>query len=133
MPKFEKASPWIKDLFASLIEGLACEPRSMFGYPCAFVNGQTFAGVFGNTIVVRLDEKQRAALLEEDGAQIFEPMSGRIMKEYVQLLDSALEDEAAMGARVKEALAYAKTLPAKQPKAKATKKRASTAGKRGSA
>lgn len=124
MSKFEKATPETKDLFASLVEGLACEPRSMFGYPCAFLNGQMFAGVFGNSVVVRLDEKQRAALLEVDGAQAFCPMPGRTMKEYVQLV--SLEDEELLARWVEKAFAYAKTLPPKA--AQATKVK--TAAKR---
>ena len=116
MPKFEKATPWTKDLFASLIEGIACEPRSMFGYPCAFLNGQMFTGVFGNSIVVRLDEKQRAVLMKEPGTQPFSPMPGRIMKEYVQFTESALEDEELLGTWVKKAFGFAKTLPPKAPK-----------------
>ncbi len=116
MPKFEKASPWIKELFASLVEDLECEPRSMFGYPCAFLNGQMFTGVFGNSIIVRLDEKQRAALLKVDGTQEFSPMPGRTMKEYVQFV--SLEDEELLAGWVKKAFAFAQTLPAKAAKAK---------------
>jgi TfoX/Sxy family transcriptional regulator of competence genes len=121
VPKFVKATPETKDLFASLIEGLACEPRSMFGYPCAFLNGQMFTGVFGNSIVVRLAEEQRAALMKEPGTQPFMPMPGRAMKEYVQF--ASLEDEELLGAWVKKAFAYAKTLPPKAAKAKAKVKK----------
>jgi TfoX/Sxy family transcriptional regulator of competence genes len=117
--KFPKASPWIKELFAETVKDLDCEPRSMFGYPCAFVHGQMFAGVFGDNMMVRLAEKDRAELLGVAGAQQFDPMGGRPMREYVQFPDSMLEDEDALGAWVKRGFAYAKALPPKDNKKKA--------------
>ena len=116
--KFQKASPWIKELFASLVEGIACEQRSMFSYPCAFVNGQMFSGVFGDSLIVRLDEIQRAELLLEPGTQIFDPMGGRPMREYVQLTDAMLEDEEALLAWIRKGFAFASSLPPKIPKAR---------------
>ncbi|MGC4114236.1 MAG: TfoX/Sxy family protein [Myxococcales bacterium] len=135
MSKFEKASPETKALFASLIEGLACEPRPMFGCPSAFVNGQLFTSLFGSTtLIVRLDERQRAKLLELDGTQPFDPMGGRPMKEYVQIL--SLEDEELLAVWVKRAFAYAQTLPPKtkakaKSRPKPTLKKAAKARKRG--
>ena len=39
-------------------------------------------------VAVRLSPQDRATLLEEKGASVFEPMPGRAMKEYVVLPDS---------------------------------------------
>jgi len=136
MGKFPPASPWIKDLFASLVTPLECERRAMFGYPCAFVNGQMFAGVFGDGIIVRLGEKERAALLAVEGAAVFDPMGGRPMREYVRFPDDMLEDEADLAAWVGKGFAYARSLPPKQkrpPKARTpgkTKAAATRARKR---
>ncbi len=47
----------------------------MFGYASAFVNENMFAGTFQNSIVVRLAETDRVALLKLKGAAPFEPMS----------------------------------------------------------
>ena len=55
----------------------------MFGNFAGFVNGNMFLRVFGEAVFVRLDERHRAALLDEPGTAVFEPMSGRPMKEYV--------------------------------------------------
>ena len=54
----------------------------MFGYASAFVNGNMFAGTFQDSIVVRLAETDRAALLKMKGAAPFEPM-GHPLKQYV--------------------------------------------------
>jgi len=123
---FPKSSPWLKELFASLLEGLACEHRQMFGYPCAFVNGQMFCGTFGNAIIVRLDEAGRAELLAVEGAAVFDPMGGRPMKEYVQFPDGMLEDEEALRGWIRRGHAYALSLP---PKAARSAGRAAPAKK----
>ncbi len=57
--------------------------RPMFGNMSAFVNGNMFAGLFGNDLFVRLSEESRKELLEQKGASLLEPMKGKPMKEYV--------------------------------------------------
>lgn len=79
--KFEKAPPWLVEFFAAQMEGVPADTRKMFGYPCAFVNGQMFTGLFGSTMIVRLPEEGRAELLAIEGAKGFDPMGGRPMRE----------------------------------------------------
>ena len=75
-----------KELFAAVLPAdNRVATRPMFGQMAAFVNGNMFAGVFGDGMFVRLNEAERAALLAEPGTTIFEPMSGRPMREYVLL------------------------------------------------
>jgi TfoX/Sxy family transcriptional regulator of competence genes len=128
--KFPKASVWVKELFASLVEPIDCEKRQMFGYPCAFVNGRMFAGVFGDSIMVRLSEPERSELLGVAGATVPDPMGGRPMREYVQFPDSMLEDEEALAAWVRRGFGYAGTLPPKRKKPKSAKKPAAKAKKK---
>ncbi len=56
--------------------------RKMFGMPAAFVNGNMFAGLHQQNVVLRLSEKDRVSLLKSGWSQ-FEPMPGRPMKEYL--------------------------------------------------
>ena len=73
-----------KERFRSLLpEDARVTIRPMFGNISAFVNGNMFAGLFGNDIFVRLSDKNRQELLEEEGASLLEPMKGKPMKEYV--------------------------------------------------
>ena len=70
-----KASDDAKALFASVVPD---DPRvvvkPMFGNLGAFVNGNMFAGLFGDRIGVRvLDESRRAELAATDGAGPFGP------------------------------------------------------------
>lgn len=58
--------------------------RPMFGNMAAFVNGNMFAGLFGDQLFVRLPDPERDRVKEEGGKD-FEPMPGRAMTGYVCL------------------------------------------------
>lgn len=58
------------------------EKRKMFSMAAAFVNSNMFGGLHNQNIVLRLFEKDRAALFNSCWAQ-FEPMAARPMKEYL--------------------------------------------------
>jgi len=90
--------------------------RSMFGYPCAFTGGNMFTGLHQENLIVRLPEGERARLLREPGASIFEPMPGRQMKEYVAVPPEVIEDGEELRGWMTIALGYAASLPAKGPK-----------------
>ena len=94
----------------------------MFGYASAFVNGNMFAGTFQDTIIVRLAESDRVALLKLKGAEPFAPM-GRPMKEYVVVPASIAATPKALGGWIERSHRYARALPAKtKAKQSATKK-----------
>ncbi len=81
---WEKASVELSDILGQAAEPFPLvERRKMFGGLTLFVNGNMFAGVHGRKIVLRLSEAERANAQAEAGALPFEPMPGRVMKEYV--------------------------------------------------
>jgi TfoX/Sxy family transcriptional regulator of competence genes len=100
--------------------------RPMFGYASAFVHGNMFAGTFQDSIVVRLAETDRAALLKLKGAAPFEPM-GHPMKEYVVIPASIVAKPRDLGVWIERGHRYALTLPAKSATKKGAAKK--TAGK----
>lgn len=55
----------------------------MFGNISGFVNGNMFAGLFGDDLFVRLSGEKHEELLRVNGAKLLEPMKGRPMKEYI--------------------------------------------------
>lgn len=93
--------------------------RPMFGCPAYFTGGNMFAGVWQDTVMLRLPESERSAATAA-GARPFEPMPGRVMKEYVALPATLVVDRAAAAAWVQKAAAYAASLP---PKAKKPRKK----------
>src|SRR5687768_10691322 len=100
----------------------------MFGQLAGFVNGHMFTGIFGDSIFVRPSDADRATLMGTHGAQLFEPMAGRPMKDYVVLPDAWLHDpkrDTDVRTWIARSLETDAGLPAKIPKpAKAAKQAA---------
>jgi TfoX/Sxy family transcriptional regulator of competence genes len=116
--KFEKADPEVVNFFDTIAPGpeVGVEKRKMFGYPCRFVNGNMFAGLHNNNMILRLPEKDRADFVKL-GGRPFEPMPGRIMKEYV-VVPKELFRSRRLKAWIERSLTYASSLPPKRKKAK---------------
>ena len=95
--------------------------RPMFGCPAYFTGGNLFAGVWQDTVMLRLPEDERAAVAAS-GGRPFEPMPGRTMKEYVALPPAMVADPAEAAGWVRKAAAYAASLPpkVKKPRKKTT-------------
>jgi len=90
--------------------------KPMFGGPCYRSGGNMFAAVHQESLFVRLGEEDRAELLAQPGAHLFEPMEGRPMKEYVVFPDEMLADRDALRGWMARGLAYAASLPPKEKK-----------------
>lgn len=118
MAAWEKVSADLAAMFlAALPDDPRVEPRKMFGCPCAFVNGNMFAGLHEARLIVRIPEEapQRPCV-----------MMGRTMKEYAAF-DKAIDLGAkAMKQWIARGFAHASTLP---PKLKATRTRPKLSGR----
>jgi len=89
-PKMPQPSAAGRARFDALVDELTNEldivAVSMFGMPSVKRRGgKTFAGVYGDDMVFKLDGEAHAAALALEGAQLFEPMAGRPMKAWVQV------------------------------------------------
>jgi TfoX/Sxy family transcriptional regulator of competence genes len=108
--KMPKATDADKDRFRGLMESVAAVPdievKPMFGQLGAFVNGNMFAGLFGSTIGVKLDQ-DAATQLQALGGGPFGPEE-RPMGGYTTIPDGA--DAEAWAER---AAAHVATLPPK--------------------
>ena len=119
MPSFSKAPPELVALFEQVVAGLPmAETRRMFGYPAAFANGQMFVSLFGDNMILRLPEPERIAFIQKQHTQLFEPMPGRPMKEYVVVPPALLKAGRPLDEWLGKAAAYAQSLPPKPAKAK---------------
>ncbi|WP_197715159.1 TfoX/Sxy family protein [Nocardioides baekrokdamisoli] len=113
MPKASEAS---KQAFRDLLEPFAAaspsvEVKPMFGQLGAFVNGNMFAGLFGDTTGVKLDADGLSAL-EAVGGNPFGP-EVRPMGGYLTIPANAAAEP-----WIERALAYVGALPPKTPKKK---------------
>jgi len=117
MKKWKPAPREAVEAFEMSTSGLSvAEPRKMFGYSCVFAKGNMFAGLHEAGMVLRLPDEQRAEFLRLKGAAQFEPMPGRVMREYVVVQRVLLNAPEKLRAWVEKSLAYVSSLPAKPKK-----------------
>lgn len=115
---WRKPEPEMVDRFyeaAAGIEGL--DIRKMFGFPAGFIGGNMAVGLHQETLIVRLPEDDRRERLDS-GWQLFEPMPGRPMREYLALPDAVAADPTEARRWMERAADYVRTLPPKAPKPK---------------
>jgi TfoX/Sxy family transcriptional regulator of competence genes len=112
--KWKPAPALAADAFAAAAATLpGVEPRKMFGYACIFAGGRMVAGLHEAGLVLRLPAPDRARFLRLDGATPFEPMPGRVMREYVVAPPGLLTDRRRLRAWLARSLAYVTTLAPK--------------------
>jgi len=88
----------------------------MFGNISAFVNGNMFAGLFGNKLFVRLSDEDRRELLEKKGASLLEPMKGKPMREYIVLPKAWRNQQETVRQWIARSLDWTSKLPPKKAK-----------------
>jgi TfoX/Sxy family transcriptional regulator of competence genes len=119
MQKWRKPDADLVKLLDEAVSGLEFDRpvdfRPMFGCPSYFTGGNLFAGVWQETVMLRLDEDDRARVTAA-GGRPFEPAPGRRMREYVALPPAFLADREATGVWVRKAAEYAASLPPKEQK-----------------
>jgi TfoX/Sxy family transcriptional regulator of competence genes len=127
MAKWEKSPEALIQLLDRVLpEGPNIERRKMFGYPCAFVNGNMFAGLFGARMFVRLSAEDRRSMTADHNARPLEPMPGRPMKDYIVVPPAFMERETDLTALVAQALTFGASLA---PKIKMAGGKRSSAGR----
>lgn len=115
--KWRPAPEELKEKFLNTMNLFeAAEKKKMFGYPCCFLNGNMFTGLHQENWVLRLSEADRKVMVDTYKVGPFEPMAGRIMKEYVILPTKILSDESLLKEWIEKSIAYASTLLPKVPK-----------------
>lgn len=129
--KWRKSPPRLVASFeAAIPDDPRVERRLMFGYPCVFAGGNMFAGLHQDDLFVRLADAERALAVQEHGARPFEPMPGRVMREYVVLPPSIVTDSGKLAGWMAKALAHVGALPVKSRKpAKPTPPKPTRSGK----
>ena len=117
MPSFSKAPPALVAFFEQVVAGLPmAEPRKMFGYPAAFANGQMFASLFGDHMMLRLPAAERADFIQKFDSRLFEPVPGKPMREYVEVPPALLKPSGPLDDWLARSMAYAQSLPPKPAK-----------------
>jgi len=120
MPAMPKSTAEATAAFLTLLpKDPALTTRPMFGNMAAFVNGNMFAGLFGDALFVRLPEDAREKL-KKQGGNDFEPMPGRAMTGYVCVAATWRAKPAPARAAIGQALEWTSKMPGKKPAARKT-------------
>ncbi len=115
---WKKNSPEMVELVEGIFANVKCEKKPMFGCPAYFIKGNMFSGLHQDNFFIRLSETDREKIREgSDEITPFEPMSGRIMKEYVVLPEHLINKPAFLNKWLKRSMDHVSALPAKQKKA----------------
>ena len=114
MPAMPKSTPEATTVFLGLIpKEPALTTRPMFGNMAAFINGNMFAGLFGDDLFVRLPDGERE-LVRKQGGKDFEPMPGRAMTGYVCVAAGWRARPAPARTSIAQALDWTRQMPAKK-------------------
>jgi TfoX/Sxy family transcriptional regulator of competence genes len=95
---------------AALPPAVDVERRKMFGCPAAFVNGNLFAGLHEDRLMIRLPSEAAAHPCV---------MMGRTMREYALFADAPEMPPRELAAWIRRAYDFTRALPPKAPKAAA--------------
>jgi TfoX/Sxy family transcriptional regulator of competence genes len=117
--EWKQVTPELKTLLETGMLPFDCEKRAMFGAPTYFRNNNMFAGIHGDTIIIRLpDEDRKEILAKYRDARPFEPMKGHFMKEYIALPESFYNNKHILREWLNRAFNYASSLPPKERKSR---------------
>ncbi len=112
---WKKAPDELISFLAERLRDVPCQSRTMFGYPVYFIGGNMFIGAHQDGIFLRLAAEDR----EESHARYreirpFEPVPGRIMREYVILPRSLYTDSGIFTDLLTKSIRYVSSLPPKE-------------------
>lgn len=117
--EWKKVSKELADILEQLLIGYSCVKKPMFGCPVYFVNDNMFAGVKADMVFIRLSESDKAEIIAEcDEVSPFEPRPNFIMKEYVNIPESQIENQEFMPKWLTRSYEYVSSLPPKEKKPK---------------
>ena len=117
--EFKKAPDELVEFITEKMKKVNCESRKMFGYPSYFINGNMFAGLFGNNLLLKLSDADFVEIMKtEKNVKSFEPMPGRAMKGYVSLPKSVYSDADKFDCWLDKSVKYVSSLPFKRAKPK---------------
>jgi TfoX/Sxy family transcriptional regulator of competence genes len=90
----------------------AIEAKKMFGGVCHLLKGNMFCGVYKDFLILRLGVEKAKTALKQPPVRPFD-ITGRAMKGWVMVADEGFRTDHELKAWLKQAKAFAETLPSK--------------------
>ena len=112
----------LHELIKAHLKNIDYTEKRMFGGLAFFINRNMFTGTHQSYLFLKLSSDDRDEALSQDGITVFEPRKGMVMREYVVLTDTFLDNESNLEKLFQKSLSYVSSLPHKEPKKKKKKK-----------
>jgi len=110
--KWEKPPTNLIEFLKNIFGNIDCEIKIMFGVPTGFINGNMFLGAHQQFLILRLSQEDiKEVLVKYRNSKRFEPMSGRVMKEYVALPAELYDRKEIFNELLKKSIMYVSSLP----------------------
>jgi TfoX/Sxy family transcriptional regulator of competence genes len=112
MPHFGKSPEALVLRFENALRDFpASQQRKMFGFPAAFINGNMFASLFNDKMILRLSSADAGKL---GNTKQFEPVAGRAMTGWFVVPPRILNSPRELNVWMEKAFEYTKAMPAKR-------------------
>ena len=108
----------IHELIKSHLKNVDYTEKKMFGGLAFFINSNMFTGTHQSKFFLRLSTEDREEALSQDNITIFEPRKGMIMREYIVLTESLLDEPSNLEVLLTKSVSYVSSLPTKEPQKK---------------
>ncbi len=122
-PAWEKVNPEMARTLGVYVAKYPCAKRLMFGSPVYFVRDRMWTGIKGNVVFLHLDAVSRTAVSQLSPEIIaFEPRPGRLLKEYVAMPESLLNEASFFSEWLEQAYQTVIAMPDKSAAANTSEK-----------
>ncbi len=116
---WKKAPQELVDFLSDTLNDVECQKRTMFGYPAYFIKSNMFIAAHQDNIILRVSKEAKEDLKKQyGGVGDFEPMPGRVMKEYLVIPEDVYRNEEEFTRLLEMSLGYVSSLPPKVKKKK---------------
>lgn len=111
---WSKPSETLLEMLEDLVQHVPYERKKMFGQYALFLNGHMFAGVFQDDLFIRYPLDMQKDLIETcDEVENFQPMKGRVMREYLTIPETIYSDKDEMRSLLETSISVVRSLPPK--------------------
>jgi TfoX/Sxy family transcriptional regulator of competence genes len=114
---WKKAPQELVDFLSNILNDVECQKRMMFGYPAYFIKGNMFIAAHQDNLILRVSKEAKEGLKKQFcGVGDFEPMPGRVMKEYLVIPEDVYRNKDVFTKLLEMSLEYVSSMPPKVKK-----------------
>jgi hypothetical protein len=117
--KWKKSPQELVDFLADALHDVECQKRTLFGFPAYFIKGNMFIAAHEDNIIIKIPNERKNDLKKQyREVGDFEPMPGRVMKEYLVIPKNVYSNKEKFSRLLEVSLEYVSSLPPKIKKKK---------------